>query len=259
MGVDPKCRIRGIFSTFSPHGIFCAGAAKPTIVLNKVVPKVAEGTVALHTTDLVALEHVVLHGVLPPHGGGRLVRTLVVGRMACIAPLGAPVEADGLGVANGIVADRPTVTSAGAKGTRLRVVVVLWEPKVGDPLCKAKEPHDIHGDSNAIILATMTQDGTLNASRTTQEGVQRLRFAAFSMIKPCTTMYCKPRLCGANTRERTVTSTDAGILPLYCLGHRACSVMAVALTEKHAGGFQRLVPHLWSSGRSISGSGAPST
>ena len=58
------------------------------------------------------------------------------------------------------------------------------------------------------------------------------------MMKPWTVMYCSPRLCGAKTRERTVTSTDAGTVPLsmYCLGQRACSVMALALTEKHAGG-----------------------
>ena len=117
------------------HGVFSAGAAEPTVVLDEVVPEVAEGSVALHAADLVALEDVVLHGVVPVHRGGRLVRALVVGRMSRVTTLSAPVEADRFGVTNGVVADRPAVATAGAQGPGLRVVEVLREPEIGYPLC----------------------------------------------------------------------------------------------------------------------------
>ena len=114
---------------------FGAGTSKPTVVLYEVVPEVAEGAVALHAADLVALEDVVLHGVLAVHGGDRLVRALVVCRMSRVTALGPPVKADGLGVSNGVVADSPAVAAAGTQRPGLRVVVVLREPEVGYPLC----------------------------------------------------------------------------------------------------------------------------
>ena len=117
------------------HGVFGAGAAEPAVVLDEVVPEVAVGAVALHAADLVALEDVVLHGVLPVHRGDRLIRALVVARMSRVTALGPPVKADGLGVANGVVADSPAVATAGAQRPGLRVVEVLREPEVGYPLC----------------------------------------------------------------------------------------------------------------------------
>ena len=69
------------------HGVFGAGTSKPAVVLDEVVPEVAVGAVALHAADLVALKHVVLHGVVAVHGGDRLVRALIVCRMSRVTAL----------------------------------------------------------------------------------------------------------------------------------------------------------------------------
>mmetsp|Transcript_19967 Transcript_19967/g.59727 ORF Transcript_19967/g.59727 Transcript_19967/m.59727 type:complete len:294 (-) Transcript_19967:171-1052(-) len=61
-------------------------------------------------------------------------------------------------------------------------------------------------------------------------------FAPCSIVKPCTTMCCSPRLCGAKTRDRTTTSTDVGRLPLYVGANCATRREPFCTAAKHPNG-----------------------